>query len=553
MSKAVRGTTAWVRKWFWFGCGATGLGTILMLLLSSGLLGFRLFQLEWKPQGQTDLTFREVPLAFENATDLTGKTGSLPFMAGVVMDIDQDGQDEVVLGGGRGQADGVFGYASDKDRFLDLAGDHDVTKANSDATMGGASVDLDLDGWPELLLVRETGLWIFDNSAGRLGAGRLAFAPPDADRTTLLSIAPGDVNGDGLTDLYLSGYIRNVDVEGQTIFTRPYGGYAYLLTGNADGGFTDTTETWGLRRQHNTFTALFADFDSDGDPDLIVAQDTGVVETWRNDGAPPLVRTENPSVNSYPMGLAASDFTGDGTLDLYASNVGHTLPTALLRGDLPDDAPFNPDYMLWSGDGAGGFTDIARTMGAARIGFGWGVVAADLNLDGWEDIIVAQNYAKFGQPAIIHRYAGKILQNDAGRRFHPVEKRAGAGNRLFAISPLIGDFNRDMRPDLVWANLRGPSRALLNEIPGALAIKLRLDDSVHAYGAHIRIATSARTRMHQVIPAQGLASDQGAALFIGLGGASGPASIRIDWPDGTSDSFDGVTAGSVIDARRTTP
>ena len=545
------GLTAFIRKWFWFGCGATGLGTILILLLSSGWLGFRLFQLEWKPQGQTDLTFRAVALDFENRTDLSEKTGSLPFMAGVVIDMDSDGRDELVLGGGRGQADGVFGYMEGAVRFTNIAPIHDITKAGGDATMGGASVDLDFDGWPELLLVRESGLWVHDNEQGRLRTGRLVFTPPAADKTTLLSIAPGDVNRDGLTDLYLSGYIQNAHVEGETIFTRPYGGYSYLLIGQAGGGFVDETEAWGLRRQHNTFTALFADLDDDSDSDLIVAQDTGVIETWRNDGAPPLVRLENPSVNSYPMGLAAGDFTGDGTLDLYASNVGHTLPEALLRGDLPGDADFNADYMLWSGDGAGGFTDMARDMGAARIGFGWGVVAADFNLDGWEDIAVAQNYAKFGQPAIIHRYAGKILQNYGGTTFRPVEKRAGAANRLFAISPLIGDFNGDGRPDLIWANLNGPARALLNATPDTRSITLRLGDSVHAYGAQIVVETPVRTLTRQIVPAQGLASDQTASLFIGLGDSESPADVQITWPDGSSQTFDGVESGAVIDARRT--
>jgi len=547
------GLATFIRKWFWFGCGATGIGTILILLLSSGWLGFRLFQLEWKPQGKTDLAFREVTLGFTSATDISERTGSLPFMAGVVIDIDQDGRDEIVLGGGRGQSDGVFGYEAGADSFIDLAPRHDIFKQADDATMGGASVDLDFDGWPELLLVRESGLWVHGNDMGRLTAGRRVFSPPEADATTLLSIAPGDINRDGLTDLYLSGYIRNSDVEGQTIFTQAYGGYSYLLTGQADGRFADATEAWGLRRQHNTFTSLFADLDADGDGDLIVAQDTGLIETWRNDGRPPLVRLENPSVSSYPMGLAAGDFTGDGRLDLYASNVGHTLPGALLRGDLPKGAPFNPDYMLWAGDGAGGFADVAREIGAARIGFGWGVVAADFNLDGWDDIAVAQNYAKFGQPAIIHRYTGKILQNQAGRRFQPVEKRAGASNRLFAISPLVGDFNGDRWPDLVWANLNGPSRALLNETPDARAITLRFDDSIRAYGARVEVDLGARTLTRQLVPAQGLSSDQTAALIIGLGEAEGPVDLRITWPDGASRHIESVSPGRVIDLRRTTP
>jgi enediyne biosynthesis protein E4 len=547
------GLKGFIRKWFWFGCGAVGLGTIIIAILSSGWLGFRLFQLEWKPQGQTELAFRKVALDFVNETDPSGKAGSLPFMAGVVIDIDQDGRDEIVLGGGRDQQDGVFGFDNELGRFVDLADGHDIIKPAGDATMGGVSVDLDFDGWPELLLARESGLWIHANQGGQLAAGELVFTPPEGDRTTILSIAPGDIDRDGLTDLYLSGYIRNEDVEGQAIFTRPYGGYSYLLTGQEDGSFVDETEKWGLRRQHNTFVALFADFDDDRDSDLIVAQDTGRIETWRNDGAPPLVAIDNPSVSSYPMGLAAGDFNGDLALDFYASNVGHTLPEMMLRGDLPGDAPFNPDYMLFAGDGADGFSDIARDMDAARIGFGWGVIAADFNLDGWEDIAIAQNYAKFGQPAIIHRYAGKILQNYAGEEFRPVEKRTGAGNRHFAISPLMGDFNGDQRPDLVWANLTGPARAFINETPDTRAITLRFDDSVRAYGARIEISTGQTTIMRQVVPAQGLASDQSATLFIGLGSRPGNSRIRIVRTDGRVETHDDVEAGSVIDLREVRP
>ncbi len=549
----MEGLKGFIRKWFWFGCGAVGLGTILIAILSSGWLGFRLFQLEWKPQGKTQLAFEPADLDHTNTADITDKTGSLPFMAGVVIDIDQDGHDEILLGGGRGQPDGLFRYSDSSKRFEDISENHGLGKSDDDATLGGVSVDLDFDGWPELVLARESGLWIHPNQRGQLGAGTKVFIPPEDDRTTILSIAPGDINGDGLTDLYLSGYIQNAYVEGQTIFNKPYGGYSYLLVGQPGGGFADQTEAWGLRRQHNTFVALLADFDTDRDPDLIVAQDTGVIETWRNDGGPPLVRVENPSVNSYPMGLAAGDFNGDGVLDFYASNVGHTMPAAMLRGDLPENAPFNPAYMLFAGNGQSGFSDIAEQMNAARIGFGWGVVAADLNLDGWEDIIVAQNYAKFGQPAIVHRYAGKILQNYQGKEFHPVEKTTGAANRLFAISPVVGDFDGDGRPDLVWANLKGPSRAFLNTTQNTRSLTLRLDDSVRSYGAHVEITGGARKQVLQVVPAQGLSSDQSASLFIGLGDQSGPVDVRIDWPDGTSETFAGHSAGDTIDARKVRP
>ncbi len=538
---------AFIRKWFWFGCGAVGLGTILIVLLSSGWLGFRLFQLEWIPQGQTDLTMRAVDLPYANASDVTDKTGSLPFMAGIVIDVDGDFQDEVFLGGGRGQADGFFRYDPDQDTFVDISAEHDFVKADSDATMGGVSIDVNNDGATDLLLARESGIWLYTNDSGRLTGVRM---PLEINPTsTALSIAPGDINGDGLVDLYVSGYIRNDLVEGQTIFARPYGGYSHLFLNNGDGTWADVSEDYGVWRQHNTFTAVFADLDNDADSDLVIAQDTGVVEMYENAGAPPFRPIENPSVSSYPMGIAAGDLNGDGQIDFYFSNVGHTLPTQLLRGDLPAEEPFNPLYMLFENKGGLRFEDVASAKGAGRIGFGWGTVAADMNLDGWQDLLIAQNYAKFGQPAIIHRYAGKIMQNYGGETFRPVEKRVGAENRLFAISPLVGDFNGDNLPDLVWANLQGPSKAFLNTTPDRNAITIRLDDAVATLNARITVETNGETIVRQTTAGQGLCSDQTQKIMIGLGSAAQADRVSIVFMDGTILSRENVTAGTVIDWR----
>ncbi len=539
---------AHLKKWFWFGCGSVGVGTVLLFLLGSGWLGFRLFQLEWRPQGQTDLVMAEVSLPFHNRTDLSKKTGSLPFMAGVVIDIDGDLSDEIFLGGGRGQADALFTYDPDKNAFIDIALGHDLTKLSGDATLGGASIDVDRNGYSDLIIARESGLWLYLNNGYRLTGGKIDITLNET--STPLSIALGDLNADGLTDLYVSGYIRNDLVDGQTNFSDTYGGFSHLLLGTGDGTtWRDATEDYGLDSQHNRFTAVFADLDNDGDPDLTIAQDTGVVETWRNDGQPPLTPLPNPSQKSYPMGIAAGDLSGNGFVDLYFSNVGHTMPSALLRGDLPEEVAFNPLYMLFENSGGAVFSDTAKPRKAARIGFGWGTVAADMNLDGWDDLIIAQNYAKFGPPAIIHRYTGKIMQNNQGETFSPVEKRVGVQNRLFAISPLIGDFNGDSLPDLVWANLNGPSKAFLNQTENRNVLTILMDDTADVLSTRIEVITPDRTIYRQVIASQGLSSDQTHKLMIGLGDSSQVQSVTIVQPGRERAVFDDWQIDTPLDLR----
>ena len=99
-----------------------------------------------------------------------------------------------------------------------------------------------------------------------------------------LSVSFGDLNKDGAVDLYISNYIRPKYVEVETIFNGEYGGISNLLLNNGDNTFSDITVSSGVYEQHNTFTAAFVDLNNNGHSDLVVAQDTGVVRVFKNNG-----------------------------------------------------------------------------------------------------------------------------------------------------------------------------------------------------------------------------------------------------------------------------
>lgn len=73
----------------------------------------------------------EVLLPFENKSDTSKDTGSLPFVAGVVMDADDDGSEEVFLGGGRGQPNGQLRYDEVAGEFMDISAESELCKASA--------------------------------------------------------------------------------------------------------------------------------------------------------------------------------------------------------------------------------------------------------------------------------------------------------------------------------------------------------------------------------------------------------------------------------------
>ncbi len=505
---------------------------VVISLAGGGLFGLRLWQKEWTKQGETDLAFNQVAVEFTHRADLVN---SLPFLASAAIDIDGDGRDEVFLGGGKNQNDAILKF--DGTQFVNISANYPITKPVNDASMGSASLDLEGDGLADLIVARESGIWLHHNRPSGISKQKI---PLDiADNTTPLSIAFGDINKDGWADIFVSGYINISDVQGETIFSEGYGGFCYMLINNGDNTWRDATKEAGLHRQHNTFTAVFTDLDNDLDSDLVIAQDTGRVEMYENTGTFPFKTIENPSVYSYPMGVAVGDYDNDGFMDLYFSNVGYTLPPALLRGDLPKGAEFNPEYMLFHNDGDLKFSDVSRQANAAKYGFGWGVAFADINLDGHEDLLAAQNYARFPANDLLETYPGKLLQYDKiENKFHPVEKNAGVENKHFGIAPIISDFNNDGAPDIFWANLDQPAVAYISEDVKRNWVKVRLANSAEALNAIVTLTLpNGDTLTKQLITSQGLGSDQGRDLIFGLGEATSIKEISVQYQNGQREQI----------------
>ena len=486
-------------------------------------------------------SFTESTIRFNQGNDFSV---SLPFLASAIIDIDGDGIEELFLGGSQTTADGLFQFK--ENRFVQIQGGKGLGKGNV-ASYGSVVTDANGDGTQDLLVAREDGLWLHENINGSFNNKKLNAVMPEG--SVPLSIAIADINRDGHFDMYVPGYIRHDLVEGQNIFREGYGGESRLFLNNGDNTFIDITEKSGLAYQHNAFQGAFIDIDRDGREDLIVAHDTGHVMTWKNKGDMHFERVDNPNSNafSYPMGLGITDLGNDGLVDFFFSNVGSTAPNFMIRGDLTDAQVSNWKWMLFSNKGDFNFEDTAEAAKLADYEFSWGGVFEDLNLDGMEDLIVAENY--IGCPP--HKFPflrlnGRLLLQTPNGEFASVEKASGVINRTYSITPLTADFNGDGRPDIVNANLNGDSKLFLSKAGEGNYLKVRLPNNATSIAATVKVKlNNAKILSRPYVSGEGLSSDSSHIMIFGLGD-SVANSVSVTYIDGRTNNQTGVFKNELL-------
>lgn len=457
---------------------------------------------------------------------------SLPFTASAIIDIDNDGTEEIFIGGGPNQHDVFFSYIQGEFRQLD-ADIMDKT-AIADATFGSSVIDTDNNGFSDLIVSRTSGIWLYLNQGGRFTEHKLDAPLPDG--TSPLSVAISDINRDGHFDMYVAGYIKKELVEGQNIFNKEgYGGSSIMLLNNGDNTFTDITQSSGLSYKHNTFMGIFVDIDNDSLEDLVVAHDTGQVKTWKNLGNNKFIDAKNPNSSEfgYPMGIAVTDYQNDGLADFFFSNVGSTAPAFLAKGDLREDQVYNPKWIMFQNKGDFQFEDVAQKVKLADYEFSWGAIFEDFNLDGRDDLVVSENYIGFPFHKIpFLRLPGRFLMQTETGEFAETGAPSGVKNTGYSITPLTADFNNDGYPDFIHINIAGKSKVFMNKGGDSNFLKVKLPDTIGSIAAKITVTLSDGSILRRdFVSGEGLCSDQSHVQIFGLQQANA-TEIAVQYIDG---------------------
>lgn len=162
------------------------------------------------------------------------------------------------------------------------------------------------------------------------------------------------------------------------------------------------TDKVGLNQNNSRFSlaASWEDFDNDGDADLYVASDFGQANLYVNDGGRfrDEARERGAMNQAAGMGVTWSDFDGDGNFDLYVSNMYSAPGVRVVRApqfrstDTPEQREMFRGHVmgnsLFRGKGGGKFEDISSRIESRFVGWSWGSLFADINGDGWDDLLV---------------------------------------------------------------------------------------------------------------------------------------------------------------------
>ena len=246
-------------------------------------------------------------------------------------------------------------------------------------------------------------------------------------------VAAGDVNGDGLPDLY---------------FTSNLGpNRLYLNKGNYT--FEDVTDRAGVRGIPGWTTGVtMADVNGDGRLDLYVSGVTYLSKQGHNvlylnngDGTfSDKTRELGLEHVGYSTQAAFFDYDGDGDLDMYLLN--HSTHTERTVGQQADRTVRHPRAgdKLFRND-AGHFVDVSEQAGiyGGVEGYGLGVVVSDVTQDGCPDIYVANDFQE-NDFLYINNCNGTFTESIATRTGH---------TSRFSMGVDAADFNNDGRPDLI--------------------------------------------------------------------------------------------------------
>ena len=369
-----------------------------------------------------------------------------------------------------------------------------------------------------------------------------------------------DYDRDGRLDLVVGNYVQwsldgdlycTMDGKSKSYCTpESYKGTSVGLWHNrGDGTFEDVTQKTGLGdATSKTLGVTILDFDNDGWPDLLFANDTQPNKLYRNNGNGTFtekgvlagVAFSEDGVARAGMGVDAADYDRSGAPSILISNFSNQM------------------LALYHNEGKGLFVDEAPRSEVGRaslLTLGFSCFFFDYDNDGWPDIFVANGHIDADiervQVNVKHAEPPHLFRNLGQGKFQEVTKEVGAAFTAprIARGAAYADIDNDGRLDLLVGANGGPAVLFHNEGGANKSLRVKLvgtKSNRDGIGAVVRVTAGSDSQSQMMRGSVGYLSSSELVLTFGLAQHEKADAVEIRWPSGQMDRLLNVAVGEMI-------
>jgi len=399
------------------------------------------------------------------------------------------------------------------------------------------NVDLLVTGYGHVILYRNKGDGTFEDVTEKAGIKVSGWS---------IGAAWLDYDRDGCVDLFVGRYVKfDPDYHAYYAADNYPGPLDYapqsnvLLHNNCHGTFTDVSDKSGIGRyKGRTMGVTAADFDSDGYPDIYVANDKTENFFFHNqkDGTFKEI-AESAGVaygqsgeNTSAMGPVSLDFDRDGRVDLWVS-----------------DSKYN---RLMRNLGKLKFEDVTERAGISQLAaqyVSWGTGVHDFDNDGRDDLFIVHG-------GLIHMIPQEhtVFRGVGDWKFEDVSVSAGPFFDVKSVGrgAAFADYDNDGRMDAFIVNLGGPAFLLHNTSPAAnhwISVKLTGHKSNRdGIGAQVEVVAGGNRQQRERTAGSGYLSQDDPRVHFGLGSAAKIDRLTVTWPSGIKQVMEHVPVDRIM-------
>jgi len=426
--------------------------------------------------------------------------------------------------------------------------------------LGVAVGDYDNDGYDDLFVTALGQSRLFHNN----GNGTFTDVTQKAGLAGPHEFSTGaawvDYDRDGRLDLVVGNYVQwsldgdlycTMDGKSKSYCTpESYKGTSVGLWHNrGDGTFEDVTQKTGLGdATSKTLGVTILDFDNDGWPDLLFANDTQPNKLYRNNGNGTFtekgvlagVAFSEDGVARAGMGVDAADYDRSGAPSILISNFSNQM------------------LALYHNEGKGLFVDEAPRSEVGRaslLTLGFSCFFFDYDNDGWPDIFVANGHIDADiervQVNVKHAEPPHLFRNLGQGKFQEVTKEVGAAFTAprIARGAAYADIDNDGRLDLLVGANGGPAVLFHNEGGANKSLRVKLvgtKSNRDGIGAVVRVTAGSDSQSQMMRGSVGYLSSSELVLTFGLAQHEKADAVEIRWPSGQMDRLLNVAVGEMI-------